>query len=84
MRVSTIRVQVQFGAMHAESILAVVPHRHFTFTIPNMLRPYFRFHRGLIKQLCRIAHQYVIDFLPTQTLPRPSGGAVGNRMPHER
>ena len=28
-----------------------------------MLRPYFRFHRGLLKQLCRIAHQCVSDFL---------------------
>ena len=32
--------------MLAESILAVVPHRHFTFTIPKMLRPYFRFQLG--------------------------------------
>ena len=39
------KVQV-FGAMLAESILAVVPHRHFTFTIPKMLRPYFRFQLG--------------------------------------
>ena len=53
--------------MLAESIVAAVPHRHFTFTIPftipKMLRPYFRFHRGLLKQLCRIAHQCVSDFL---------------------
>ena len=56
------KVQI-FGAMLAESILAAVPHRHFTFTIPKMLRPYFRFHRGLLKQLCRIAHQCVRDFL---------------------
>ena len=49
--------------MLAESILAAVPHRHFTFTIPKMLRPYFRFHRGLLKQLCRIAHQCVSDLL---------------------
>ena len=44
-----------FGAMLAESIVAVVPHRHFTFTIPKMLRLYFLLHRGLLKQLCRIA-----------------------------
>ena len=56
------KVQI-FGAMLAESILAAVPHRHFTFTIPKMLRPYFRFHRALLKQLCRIAHQCVSDFL---------------------
>ena len=29
------KVQV-FGAMLAESIVAVVPHRHFTFTIPTL------------------------------------------------
>ena len=52
-----------FGAMLAESILAVVPHRHFTFTIPKMLRPYFRFQRGLLKQFCRIAYKCVRDFL---------------------
>ena len=51
------KVQI-FGAMLAESILAAVPHRHFTFTIPEMLRPYFRFHRGLLKQLCRIASRH--------------------------
>lgn len=26
-----------------------VPHRHFTFGIPKMLRPYFRFDRDLLK-----------------------------------
>ena len=49
-------------AATAENV-AVVPHRHFTFTIPKMLRPYFRFHRGLLKQLCRIVRQCVSDFL---------------------
>jgi len=49
-----------FGALLAETVLAPVPHRHLTFTIPKMLRPYFRFHRGLIKELCRIA-QYRLE-----------------------
>jgi len=30
-----------FGALLAESILYPVPHRHFVFGIPKMLRPYF-------------------------------------------
>ena len=34
----------------------------FHFTISKMLRLYFRFHRGLIKQLCRISHQCVSGF----------------------
>ena len=44
-----------FGALLAESILYPVPHRHYTLTIPKMLRPYFRHHRDLLKNLCRIA-----------------------------
>ena len=61
-----------FGALLAETVLAPVPHRHFTFTIPKMRRPYFRFHRGLIKELCRIAHRCLAEFQRT-TLGLPEG-----------
>jgi len=61
-----------FGALLAETVLAPVPHRHFTFTVPKMLRPYFRFHRGLIKELCRIAHRCLAEFQRT-TLGLPEG-----------
>jgi len=61
-----------FGQLLAETILAPVPHRHFTFTIPKMLRPYFRFHRGLIKELCRIAHACLAEF-QRATLGLPEG-----------
>ena len=37
-----------------------------------MRRPYFRFHRGLIKELCRIAHRCLADFQRT-TLGLPDG-----------
>ena len=66
-----------FGAMLAESIVAAVPHRPFTFTIPTMLRPYCRFHRGLLKQICRIAHQCVSDFLRDAF---GDAGGVGNAV----
>jgi len=36
------------------------------------LRPYFRFHRGLIKELCRIAHRCLAEFQRT-TLGLPEG-----------
>ncbi|MDA1088379.1 MAG: transposase [Verrucomicrobia bacterium] len=61
-----------FGALLTESILFPVPHRHFTFTIPKMLRPYFRFDRDLLKALCRIAHECLLDFMRT-TLNLPDG-----------
>ena len=61
-----------FGALVTETILFPVPHRHFTFTIPKMLRPYFRFDRDLLKALCRIVHECLLDFMRT-TLGLPDG-----------
>jgi len=61
-----------FGALLAETILYPVPHRHFTFGIPKMLRPYFRFDRDLLKDLCRIAHECLLQYLRT-TLDLPEG-----------
>ena len=55
-----------------EAILFPVPHRHLTFTIPKMLRPYFRFDRDLLKDFCRIAQQCLREFLRT-TLDLPDG-----------
>jgi len=54
-----------FGALLTETILFPVPHRHFTFGMPKMLRPYFRFDRNLLKDLCRIAHECLIEYLRT-------------------
>jgi Putative transposase/Transposase zinc-binding domain len=61
-----------FGALLAESILYPVPHRHFVFGIPKMLRPYFRYDRDLLKNLCRVAHECLIEFLRT-SLGLPEG-----------
>ena len=61
-----------FGALLSETILFPVPHRHFTFGIPKMLRPYFRFDRDLLKDLCRLAHECLIEYLRT-TLGLPEG-----------
>ena len=61
-----------FGALLTETILYPVPHRHFTLGIPKMLRPYFRYDRSLLKDLCRIAHQCLLEFMQT-TLGLPGG-----------
>ena len=54
-----------FGALLTETILFPVPHRHFTFVIPKMLRLYFRFNRDLLKDFCRIAHECLLDYMRT-------------------
>ena len=62
------------GRDHAvtETILFPVPHRHFTLALPKMLRPYFRFNRDLLKDLCRIAHECLTEYMRT-TLGLPDG-----------
>jgi len=61
-----------FGSLLTETILFPVPHRHVTLTIPKMLRPYFRYHRDLLKDLCRIAHECVRDVMRI-SLDQPDG-----------
>ena len=61
-----------FGTLLSEAVLFPVPHRHFTFGIPKMLRPYFRFDGDLLKDLCRLAHECLIEYLRT-TLALPEG-----------
>ena len=61
-----------FGALLTETILFPVPHRHFTFGIPKMLRPYFRFDRNLLKDLCILAHECLLEYLHT-ALGLPEG-----------
>lgn len=66
-----------FGELLRGTILHPVPHRHFTFTIPKMLRPYFRFDRGLLKELCRTANLCLVDFMRTVLgLPEGIAGIV--------
>ena len=51
-----------FGEFLAGDVLAPVPHRHWILALPKMLRPYFKFHRALLKDLCRIAHQCLTEY----------------------
>ena len=46
---------LQFGAWVADEILAPVPHRQYVFTVPKMLRVYFRRDRRLLGKLSQCA-----------------------------
>jgi len=46
---------LQFGAWVAEEVLAPVPHRQYVFTLPKMLRIYFRKDRRLLGKLSQCA-----------------------------
>ena len=53
---------VEFGEFLCKSILKKVPHRHFVFSIPKILRKYFLFDRNLLKNLSRISWETVKDY----------------------
>ncbi|MBM3712591.1 MAG: transposase, partial [Actinobacteria bacterium] len=44
-----------FGEFACLHVLKNVPHRHFVFSIPKIIRIYFLFDRALLKELARIA-----------------------------
>ena len=46
---------MQFGEFACTEVLKNVPHRHFVFSIPKIIRIYFLFDRALLKDLARIA-----------------------------
>ncbi len=71
-----------------EERLERVPHHHLVFTIPKMLRAYFRFDRSLLNDLSRAAHRAVLTYCqgllaegvrPGLSSPgRPSGKVSGS------
>jgi hypothetical protein len=43
-------------------VLKKVPHRHFVFSIPRILRVYFLFNRNLLKELSRISWEVIREY----------------------
>jgi Putative transposase/Transposase zinc-binding domain len=56
---------LMFGEWITEDILYPLPHRQYVFTIPKMLRPYFRFDRKLLGKLSQCAYQSLKEFFQT-------------------
>jgi hypothetical protein len=46
---------VDFGEWLCTNVLKKIPHRHFVFSIPKILRRYFLYDRRLLHDLCRCA-----------------------------
>ena len=54
---------IQFGELLKESILYPVPHRQYVFSIPIMLRTYFKYDRKLLTKLCHCVNESLLAFL---------------------
>ncbi len=64
---------VEFGEWLCSNVLKKVPHRHFVFSIPKILRIYFLFNRNLLKELSRISWEVIKDYYKSTC--RKDGGS---------
>jgi hypothetical protein len=54
-----------FGEWITANILCALPHRQYVFTLPKLLRSYFRFDRKLLGKLSQCAYQSLKEFFQT-------------------
>ena len=54
---------ILFGHHLTENVLFPVPHRQYVFSIPKMLRLYFKYDRSLLTGLCQCAYRSLLAFL---------------------
>jgi ribosomal protein S27E len=57
----------EWGEWMREELLFDVPHRQVVFTIPRMLRIFFRYNRRLLGELCRCALRSLTRYLEMTT-----------------
>jgi len=67
---------ILFGLHVAEDVGQPVPHRQFVWTIPKRLRVFFRFHRGLLNRLPRLAWETVLEVYRAILGPEAIPGGV--------
>jgi len=56
---------VQFGELLRETVLCPVPHRQYVFTLPKILRIYFKYNRKLLTKLCQCANRCLLRYFRT-------------------
>ena len=57
----------EWGEWMRETLLLDVPHRQMVFTIPRMLRIFFKYNRQLLGSLCRLALQALTYYFEALT-----------------
>ncbi len=59
---------MEFGEWLCEEVLNALPHRHFVFSIPKILRRYFLYDRKLLSDLSRCGWEALKEFFQ-ETMP---------------
>ena len=65
---------IVFGEFMINNVVCPVPHRQYVFSIPKMLRVYFRYDRKLLTQLCKAAYESLQEYMRLE-LGKPKGEA---------
>jgi hypothetical protein len=61
---------IRFGNLLHASILTLLPHRQYVFTLPKILHIYFRYDRKLLTKLCQCANLSLLGFFNTALTTR--------------
>src|SRR3990170_2212635 len=61
----TAKRSVLFADFIANEVIEPVPHRHLVFSLPKIIRPYFKFDRKLVMMLSRCAYESVKEICQT-------------------
>ncbi|TET66423.1 MAG: hypothetical protein E3J56_14430, partial [Candidatus Aminicenantes bacterium] len=68
----------EWGEWMQESLLLDVPHRQVVFTIPKMLRIFFKYKRRLLGELCRAAVKALLKYFQAATDTELRPGVVAS------
>ncbi|MFQ6112436.1 MAG: transposase, partial [Nitrospinota bacterium] len=66
----------EWGEWMRETLLLDVPHRQVVFTIPRMLRIFFKYNRKLLGELCRSALRSLIRYFEAVTGAKLMPGVI--------
>ena len=53
---------ILFGEHVSNEVLLRLPHRHFVFAFPKMLRPYFRHNKKVLSEIVRLINDMIVAY----------------------
>jgi hypothetical protein len=65
-----------FSEHLSENVLLKLPHRQFVFTLPKLLRVYFKYDRNLFEEVSRIIFSIIHDFYSETVKTKIKTGVV--------
>jgi len=76
----------EWGEWMREKLILATPHRQIVFTIPKMLRIFFRYNRSLLSLLCLCGREALVKYFKATTRKEITPGIIaviqsfGSRM----